>query len=187
MTVGGVHRRTWKWWDRLLMPPKKIRPMGLINVQLAINPFELYWLVAICIIGVLYAAGLKPPSSVQQLLPEWAVTLWAANLAVGGLTALIGGFWRKQLDNGLVAYQFGWGLVGIGTLIYGLALLILHPAAGAYPAASNILWALACFTRVVQVQRFFRLSDRLLRRRFLVRAGDTWSVTGDDDESEETP
>lgn len=159
------HSRIGRFWDRLLAPPKKIRPMGLIAVQASINPFELFWLIAICIIGILYVIGYPPPSSVNRLLPDWAVRLWAANLTVGGLCSLFGGLNRRRLETGLAFYQFGWGLTGVATLVYGIALVVLFPKQGAYSFVTNLLWAAACFFRVLQVQRFFALSDRVLRHR----------------------
>lgn len=150
--------------------------MGLIAVQMSINPFELYWLIAVCLVGVLYVIGLPPPNSVQQLLPDWAVHLWAANLAIGGIVALFGGFWRQRLEKGLGLYQFGWGLIGVGTLVYGLALLILFPTLALLPALSNIGWAIACFTRVIQVQRFFRLAAQLTRKHIIPKPGDGWQL-----------
>jgi hypothetical protein len=151
-------------WDRLLLPPSKPRPMGLIAVQMSINPFEMYWLIGICIIGVLYIFGLQAPSSVAILLPGWAVKLWAVNLGIGGIIGLAGGLWRRKLLTGLALYQFGWGQIGLGTLIYGLALLISFGSTALMPGLSNLLWALACFTRVLQVQRFLQRAEHFRKQ-----------------------
>lgn len=150
-------------WEKILLPPKRVRPMGLVAVQMSINPFEFYLLVAVCIVGVLYLIGLPPPNSVAMLLPAPMVKLWAVNLGVGGLSAFIGGLWRRNLSHGLLAYQVGWVLVGVACLTYGLALLLLFPTTGGvYAGISNVLWSVACATRVVQVQRFFKLSEQTI-------------------------
>jgi hypothetical protein len=113
--------------------------MGLVAVQMSINPFEFYLLVAVCIVGVLYLIGLPPPNSVAMLLPAPMVKLWAVNLGVGGLSAFIGGLWRRNLSHGLLAYQVGWVLVGVACLTYGLALLLLFPTTGGvYAGISNV-------------------------------------------------
>lgn len=155
--VRGWRKQVWFW---LLRPPRSPRPMGLVSIQMSINPFELYWLVAICTIGLLYLIGAPPPNSVRQLLPDLAVKVWAANLGIGGVVALSGGLFRRQLARGLAAYQFGWALIGVATMIYGLAILIQFPVTGIYPALANLFWALACLTRVAQVQQFFRLTKQ---------------------------
>lgn len=135
--------------------------MGLIAVQMSINPFELVILMTVCLVGTLYLIGLPPPSSVRGLLGPVATLVWAGNLVVGGVSALGGGLWR-HLERGLAFYQFGWGLVGIATLVYGLALVVTYPGQGAYSGLMNILVSVACFTRVIQVQRFFKLSEQAL-------------------------
>lgn len=150
-----------RFWDRILMPPKRVRPMGLIAVQMSINPFELFMLYVVCLIGTLYLIGLPPPSSVRNLLGPVAVTIWAANLSVGGLAAAVGGLYRRNLERGLAAYQFGWGLIGVGTLIYGLTIILTFPVQGAYGGMLNVFFSLAAFARVLQVQRFFKLSERI--------------------------
>lgn len=148
-------------WDRMLRPPKYMRPMGLVAVQMTINPFELFLLLTVCLIGSLYLIGLPPPSSVRGLLGPVATFVWAGNLVVGGFSALGGGLWRRHLERGLAAYQFGWGLLGTATLVYGLALVLSYPEQGSYPALLNVMMAAACFGRVIQVQRFFKLSEQL--------------------------
>lgn len=161
MVVKG---RSWfgRLWDRLVMPPKKVRPMGLIAVQMSINPFEFYLLVAVCIVGILYMLGFSPPSTVAQLLPPVAVKVWAVNLGMGGLAAFIGGMWRRNLERGLLAYQFGWILVAIACFIYGVAVMVVAPQRGIFTGISNLLWSVACLTRVLQVQRFFKLSEQMI-------------------------
>lgn len=158
-----LRRRHWpgSWWDRLLLPPRKIRPMGLVAVQMSINPFEFYLLLTVLIVGVLYLLGIPPPSSVSRTLPQWAVNLWAVNLAVGGVAAFCGGLSRSRLDRGLAAYQFGWGLIGLATFVYGTAVFLVFQEVGLYTGVSNVLASLACLTRVIQVQRFFNLAERL--------------------------
>lgn len=138
--------------------------MGLIAVQMSINPFELFMLAAVAIIGVIIMLGLAPPTALRHLLPDFLVYVWATNLGLGGACGLIGGLWSRHLDRGLAAYQFGWGLVGVGTLVYGIALLVVFKAPAIGPGVQNVLFALACFTRVIQVQRFFALSAAVIKR-----------------------
>src|SRR4051794_216726 len=109
MAKRGLPRRL---RDFVLLPPRRQRPMGLIAVQMSINPFELFMLLAVCVVGIGYLVVLPAPTSVQALMPPVAVKLWAANLGIGGVSALGGGLWHRHLERGLAAYQFGWGLVG---------------------------------------------------------------------------
>lgn len=171
--------RYWsKFLDRALRPPRQPRPMGLVAVQMSINPFEFYMLFLACMVGILYLIGLPPPSPVRTLLGPVAVMVWAANLGIGGLTALIGGMWYRNMEKGLAAYQFGWGLVGVSELVYGASLLILFPVPALFPGLSNAIIALACFTRVLQIQRFFRLSEQLLAEDAAAQAEGTAAQAG---------
>lgn len=153
--------------ERTLAGPRHLYPMSMVSSQLTINPFEFMILIALFVTGISYAiAGIAVPGSVQALLPPVWSLVWIVNLAVGSISALVGGLWSRDPDKGLLIYQFGWGLCGIGTAIYGFAVLLRFPATGLYPGLTNVLFAAAALTRVYQIQRFFKIAD-LLRKGLL--------------------
>jgi hypothetical protein len=168
-------------WDRMLSPPGRVRPMGLVAMQMSINPFEFFFLIAIVLTSFAYVVLRAPaPNSVQTLLPQFAVIVWWANLGTGSCLALFGGLWRSKLDTGLAMYQLGWFLTGLACFVYSLAILILHPVLGLFPAMTNMAFTIACVVRVIQVQRFFRLTRQLIRAQFPV-AAPTEVATGADE------
>lgn len=148
----------------ILMTPKPVYPMSLLAVQLTINPFEFFMLLALFISGLAYVGlGVPIPTSVGDLLPSvWGV-IWSLNVALGSGLALVGGLWRKQVERALLIYQLGWGLAGIGALIYGVAVLMKFNVVGLYPSMINLLVSAACAVRVFQVSRFFRVADMIAR------------------------
>lgn len=162
---GMAHARelaALKTTKRMLAGPRHLYPMSMVASQLTINPFEFMILIALFITGVSYfIAGVAVPGSIQSLLPPLWARVWTVNLAVGSLSALVGGLWRRDPDRGLLIYQFGWGLCGIGTAIYGFAVLLRFPSTGLYPGLTNVLFAAAALTRVYQIQRFFKIADLL--------------------------
>lgn len=154
-----------RMWDRMMLAPRRIYPMGLISSQ--VNPFELFFLFALTILGVTYAVfRIEPPGSVRALLPQAAVFFWGTTLSIGSLSALAGGLWpvKRNLENALAVYQFGWGFIGTACFIYGLSVAVVYPTAGLYTATINLTLAAACLTRVIQVQRFFRLSQHFVEQ-----------------------
>lgn len=159
-----------RFWERMMMAPRRIFPMGLLSIQ--INPFELFFLFALTMLGVSYGVfQVDPPGSVATLLPTPAVSVWASTLAVGSLCALVGGLWTraKHLDTALAAYQFGWGLIGISCMVYGASVAVVYPTTGLYTATINLTLSVACWCRVVQVSRFFRLSQTFIREQTAVK------------------
>lgn len=137
--------------------------MGLVAVQMSINPFELFLLIAAFISGVVYALGIPTPNSVNLVLPGVAQKVWAANILLGAGLALFGGLWHRKLQRGLVMYQFGYALVGTASLVYAIALFLLFGTQATNTALTNMAFAFAVTVRVIQIQRFFSISDRLVR------------------------
>jgi len=176
--------------NRILAGPRRLYPMSLVSSQMNINPFEFFMLVALLITGLAYGIAVAPaPGSVASLLPLLWVKVWVFNLAIGSLCAIIGGLWRRDADKGLLVYQFGWGLVGIATAIYGVAIMLRFPTLGLFSGLTNLLFALACIVRVLQVQRFFKVADLLrrglLRVHFFERS--TKASSGGDHDGERDP
>lgn len=172
--------------SRMLMPPRRIYPMSLVSAQMSINPFEFMMLIGMFIAGLSFSiAGVAVPGSVQTLLPTVWSYVWIINLTLGSLCGLVGGLYRKDPDRGLLIYQFGWGLVGMGTAVYGVAVLLTFPTKGLYPGLSNVLFSAAALMRVVQIQRFFKIAD-LMRKGLLQvpQVGYLSSIGGDGDDSE---
>lgn len=152
---------------RILLAQRRVYPMSLVASQLTINPFEFLMLIALLITGIAYLfVGVSVPGSISKVLPPVWTYVWVINLGLGSLSALCGGLYRRNPDKGLLMYQFGWGMCGLGTGVYGAAVLLAFPTVGLYPGVTNLLIAAASIMRVLQIQRFFRVAD-LMRKGIL--------------------
>ncbi len=151
------HRRSplSRWWRTRMLPPTKPRALGLISVQMMINPFELLFLVASLILGFVYIWGVPLPASVKEVLPDLITRIWAANLALGGTMGLLAGFRTRSLGAALKFVQAAWFFIAAATTIYSVSVFITYGLPAFYTGTVNICVSIAAITRAIQIQRFF--------------------------------
>lgn len=126
------------------------------------NPFEVYLLVACVLVGFLIFGAEARPQSITSLLPPLLRIVWAIMLCVGGALALIGLYWPGDPFTGVEIKRIGLYSVGIGALAWGTAAAFYGPI-GRPTAISNIAFALACATRLVQISRRIRFAREHLQ------------------------
>lgn len=157
----------------MTIPPP---PQGLFWIRTISgrNPYQATLMVWLVISGFSVFLSAPPPDSVQRLLPQWAVYVWGAGLFVGGLTNLIGVYWRgRRPETGLRLELFSSSTVMMFDLVYPGALiwrLFTVPAEQAARIRGSwfiigmlIALAIAAAVRVRQVRNALR-EVRQLRR-----------------------
>lgn len=128
------------------------RPTRINRPSGPINPFELF-LLAICAVqGWAILSHTAQPPSLLALLPPALRFLEGFLLLAGGVLSVSGLTWLNPLT-GIEIKRIGLVAAGGATLAYGIAILIVNPAAGFLPAVTNIAFALACAVRIRQVSQ----------------------------------
>jgi hypothetical protein len=129
------------------------------------NPFELFTLGLGLLSGLPLLFGVPAPGSTNALLGPVLVHVWAWILVAGCATALIGVWWtwfgwcpwvRPTPGTGLLVERVGLVAVGVGTLIYAVAILAEAPGFRWLPAAIVAAYGLACWWRAFLIQRWIR-------------------------------
>jgi hypothetical protein len=120
------------------------------------HPFEVFMLGASAIFGV---GGLvfrqAQPNSIQGAVGHSGTALWGMALLLGSLGALAGIAWRDRAT-GLTMEAIGCCTVGISTIFYGAAGLILLGGTAAYSAAVMFGFGAAGVWRFFQIRRLLR-------------------------------
>lgn len=134
------------------------------------NPFELFVLGFSLIVGMPLLWGAPTPGSTTALLGEDLARVWASILVGGCLVALVGVWWTwwawlgRWLDSfvpragtGLLTEQVGLVAVGVGDLIYAVA-VITADAGGRSGIGAAIVggFGLACWLRAGLIHRWVR-------------------------------
>lgn len=149
--------------DEAKVETVKIRPMAIVP---GTNPFEAFLLFACIALGGLHLLGLSPQNSISGLLPNWALSLWYANLGIGSAVALYGGLRARRvapgkdestLRSGLVQFAIGWLYVGSASITYGVLILLLFPDTGTVTGLTTTAWGIASHVRAYQVRRLLRM------------------------------
>lgn len=95
------------------------------------------------IIGLAVLFTPVQPASLRALLPEWVVYEWGGTLLLGGICTLGGIAWASRSIE-----RFGVGLVGLGFLTYGLAVLKVAGVNGVYGLTLFLAFTAACVIRL---------------------------------------
>jgi hypothetical protein len=125
------------------------------------NPFESYLLAASVIQGFLIATGGARSEVVSAALDgrPWLRFVWAALMGLGGVAALAGLYWRGNPFNAVEIKRVGLVGVGCGTLVYGVALMLVGKA-GYVAGLTAVAFALASFWRIGQVTQLLKQARR---------------------------
>lgn len=114
------------------------------------RPHEVWFLAFSAAIGVVFVAGIRPPSTVEQLMPGWVIWTWYVLLLASGVAGL-GSFVLRQPYQALVLERAAmWGQT-IAPALYGLALLNFGHTA-LFAAGFCVAWSGASVWRLVQIR-----------------------------------
>lgn len=128
------------------------------------NPFELFLLSLAAITGVTtLATGVAASKSMEITLDATTLYIWAWSLTIGCVTAMLGILMPHRarfVEVGLQLERFGLVLTGTGVAIFVYVVISANGwLTGGQVAASNLAFALACFTRTLQITRRFRYAN----------------------------
>lgn len=128
------------------------------------HPFELL-LIILCVIGspaIIW--GSATPGSIQAALSSTEQDIWGGILMFGGVVSLAGVLWPKR-TNGLLMEQVGMVAIGVGMVMYCVAVGVTNGVTGLFASSLSGMIALACFIRWGMIQKSLKRAGVLARRR----------------------
>ncbi|WP_229401905.1 hypothetical protein [Micromonospora okii] len=137
--------------------------MATIVVTGRHRPHEVMFLVLSALVGVLFVAGARPPTSLEQLVAPWVLWTWYLLLLGSGVIGLVS-IALPDAYRALVLELAAMHGQAAAPLLYGLALLSTGSGAVGFAAGFCAAWAAASVWRGWQVWQGMRV---------LRQAGDT--------------
>lgn len=128
----------------------------LLEITTGRHPFQVAVIAACPVISAAILITGKSPPSLAAALPAQYDEVWLAALAVGGVGALTGAYWRGELDNGLLIEGSGVSAIGAMVTVYAAALLVVQGATAIGPATFLAAIGVACWWRAMQIARDVR-------------------------------
>lgn len=119
------------------------------------RPHEVVFLAFSALAGLVFVAGVKPPSSLEQLVPVWIIWTWYVLLLASGVIGLVSLPLRDPYRALVLERAAMLGHVAAPAL-YGLALLASGNAAALFSGLFFAAWAAASGWRAWQIQRGIR-------------------------------
>lgn len=114
------------------------------------RPHEVMLLVVSVLLGIAFLLGIKPPNSIESLMPTWMRTAWFLFLLIGGSIGLVGIWWRNKYT-GLVLERFSMILLSAAAGMYAVAVISYGKTAAIAVGAILIAWSIACGVRATQI------------------------------------
>ena len=127
-----------------------MRPAATIVVTGRHRPHEVMFLVLSAAVGVAFAAGAKPPTTVEQLFPTWLLWTWYLLLLGSGVIGLVS-IALPNTYRALVLELAAMHGQTAAPLLYGLALLSSGVPAAGFAVAFFLGWSGASGWRGWQV------------------------------------
>ena len=116
------------------------------------RPHEVMFLVFSLLIGAAFVAGLKPPGTVEQLIPAWIHWVWYGLLLASGCAGVVS-FARRDPYRALTLERAAmWGQI-VAPLVYAVVLLAYGHQRVAFVAGFMFAWSAASAWRLWQVNR----------------------------------
>lgn len=119
------------------------------------HPFQTFMLGLCVISGIPLLAGRETAGSIDATLPDWLAVGWGICLFGGAVTALVGTYWRGEIDTALMLERMGLDLTGTAAVCYTAAILIVASIPGVVAAAIVLGFATACLRRARDVAAMF--------------------------------
>jgi hypothetical protein len=82
------------------------------------QPFEVLMLAFSVAAGAAFAAGARPPGSLERSLPAAVLTAWYGALLASGLVGLAGCYWRWDVVTGLLLERAAMLTAAAAGLVY---------------------------------------------------------------------
>ncbi|MEU4594380.1 hypothetical protein [Micromonospora aurantiaca (nom. illeg.)] len=134
--------------------------MATIVVTGRHRPHEVMFLTLSALLGTAFVAGVKPPTSLEQLVDPWVLWVWYLLLLSSGIIGLTS---MALPDTYRVLVLELAAMVGqtAAPLLYGVALLSTGSSAAAFAVAFCLSWAGASAWRGWQVRAGMRALRQL--------------------------
>ncbi|MEU6204602.1 hypothetical protein ABZ814_13555 [Micromonospora musae] len=119
------------------------------------RPHEVLFLVLSTVAGCAFVAGVKPPTTLEQLVPGWVLWTWYLLLLFSGAIGLAS-FALRDTYRALLLESAAMNGQAAAPLLYGLALVASGNGAAAFAIAFCATWAAASVWRGQQVRQGMR-------------------------------
>lgn len=122
------------------------------------RPHQVVLLVFSVVAGLVYAFRRAPePKSFDQLISPVVLGVWYTLLLMGGLTGLVGSFWRRNVYRGLMLEQASMVMLCSALALYASAAFLAAGWAATGAGGSLAAWCASCGWRWFQIARDLRL------------------------------
>jgi len=116
------------------------------------RPHEVLFLALSTTAGAAYVAGLRPPTTLEQLVEPWVLWTWYLLLLSSGVIGLVS-LVLADTYRALVLEQAAMTGQTAAPLLYGLALVASQNSAATFAVAFCLTWAAASVWRGRQVRQ----------------------------------
>jgi hypothetical protein len=113
------------------------------------RPHEQLLLAYSALLGIAYLTGSPIPASIMAVLSSVAITAWSAALAISGVAALIGCWWRGE--RGLMLELGGLAMNAGSLCLYSAAVFTAAGWRALLPGGLVLAWAAANGWRAWQI------------------------------------
>lgn len=125
----------------------------LLEITTGRHPFQVAVVAACPLASLAILASGEHPPSLDLTLPRPMADVWLVTLAVSGIAAQVGAYWRGELDTGLLVEGAGVALMASMLTIYATALLLVQGPTGFGAAGFLAALAVAGWWRAGQAWR----------------------------------
>lgn len=116
------------------------------------HPFEVAFLSAAVVVGLVLWLVDQRPQSVQSAMPVVVQALWVSGLVSGGLVGL-GSLWLQARDvwRGLVVELFAMSVTGSALIMYAVAIFTVSGVRGLAGGGFTAAFGVAAWSRFAQI------------------------------------
>lgn len=127
------------------------------------HPFQ-FWVALACMVSG--AASLfDSRSRINELLPPWAVAIWAVTVMLSGLLTAAGAFWRDRVF-GLLLERLALTGVSLTMAVYGVSIGYVMRSSAVIASSLAIGIAIAAAWRLVHVNRELKVLRAFMARTY---------------------
>lgn len=126
------------------------------------DPVMMFFLVLLLLGGITSITEGVAPTSINALLPSWAVAIWSWSLVIVTAVSLVGNIMLvfRRHRWGLPLVQTGAALTGLATLYYACCVFIYAGLSGIMPGALSLGFAAVCLWKWRQITAIINEADR---------------------------